>query len=188
MPSFFYLVLSHYQKLQFCSGPLATLQYPFQPSISQYMNLIECQKDHIFPAILQVGKIIWLIYEQHVHKNDIQNLDYAFKGPEVTSLAFYFLHDILESHSNQWGDEGWKHRSLYLTPGLPRWHTSKEPTCQCSRQKRCGFDLWVEKIPGIGNGNSLHCLVWKIPWPEELAGCSLPGPKSWAQLSTWANT
>lgn len=65
------------------------------------MNLMECQKDHISQAILKVGKIIWLIYgQQHVHKSDIQNLGYAFKGPEVTSLAFYFFLDILESHSN----------------------------------------------------------------------------------------
>ena len=24
---------------------------------------------------------------------------------------------------------------------------AKEPTCQCKRHKRCGFDLWVGKIP-----------------------------------------
>ena len=30
---------------------------------------------------------------------------------------------------------------------LPRRHTGKESTCQCRRQKRYGFDLWVEKIP-----------------------------------------
>ena len=28
--------------------------------------------------------------------------------------------------------------------GLPRWLSSKESTCQCSR---CGFNLWVRKIP-----------------------------------------
>ena len=25
--------------------------------------------------------------------------------------------------------------------------SGKEPTCQCRRHKRCGFDLWVRKIP-----------------------------------------
>ena len=25
--------------------------------------------------------------------------------------------------------------------------SGKEPTCQCRRQKRCGFDPWVGKIP-----------------------------------------
>ena len=33
---------------------------------------------------------------------------------------------------------------------------SKEPTCQCRRHKRCGFDPWVKKIPGGGHGNRLQ--------------------------------
>ena len=28
--------------------------------------------------------------------------------------------------------------------GLPRWHSGKEPNCQC---RRCGFNPWVGKIP-----------------------------------------
>ena len=31
--------------------------------------------------------------------------------------------------------------------GLPRWLSGKEPTCQCRRCKRCGFDPWIRKIP-----------------------------------------
>ena len=30
---------------------------------------------------------------------------------------------------------------------LPRWHSGKEPTCQCRRCERCRFDPWVGKIP-----------------------------------------
>ena len=30
---------------------------------------------------------------------------------------------------------------------LPRWLSGKEPTCQCSRRERPGFDPWVLKIP-----------------------------------------
>ena len=30
--------------------------------------------------------------------------------------------------------------------GLPTWHHGKEPTCQCRRHKRCGFDPWIRKI------------------------------------------
>ena len=33
----------------------------------------------------------------------------------------------------------------YLGP--PRWHSGKESAWKCRRQKRCGFDLWVGKIP-----------------------------------------
>jgi len=31
--------------------------------------------------------------------------------------------------------------------------SSKESACQCRRCKRCGFNPWVGKIPGEGNGN-----------------------------------
>ena len=31
--------------------------------------------------------------------------------------------------------------------GFPGGSDGKEPTCQCRRWKRCGFNLWVRKIP-----------------------------------------
>ena len=34
--------------------------------------------------------------------------------------------------------------------------SGKESACQCQRCERCGFHLWVEKIPGAGNGNPLQ--------------------------------
>ena len=36
--------------------------------------------------------------------------------------------------------------------GFPGGTSGKEPTCQCRRNKRCGFDPWVGKIP------------WKKAW------------------------
>ena len=36
---------------------------------------------------------------------------------------------------------------------LPQWLNGKEPTCQ---YRRLGFNPWVGKIPGEGNGNPLH--------------------------------
>ena len=36
---------------------------------------------------------------------------------------------------------------------LPRWLSGKESTCQSRTHRRCGFDSWVGKIPGGGNGN-----------------------------------
>ena len=53
--------------------------------------------------------------------------------------------------------------------GLPRWHSDKEPACQCRSLRRHGF------YPG----------VWKIPWrrkwqppPVFLLGQSYGGPQS----------
>ena len=64
-------------------------------------------------------------------------------------------------------------------PGFPG-GTGKEPACQCSRYKRCGFDPWVRKIP------------WRRTWqptpvflPGEshgqrsLRGYSSQGGKEW---------
>ena len=34
-----------------------------------------------------------------------------------------------------------------FVPGFPGGTSSKEPSCQCGRQKRRGFDPWVRKIP-----------------------------------------
>ena len=41
--------------------------------------------------------------------------------------------------------------------GFPGGASGKEPICQCRRCQRHSFDLWVRKIPGVGNGNLLQC-------------------------------
>ena len=48
--------------------------------------------------------------------------------------------------------------------GLPMWLSGKESACRC---RRCGFDPWVRKIPGIR----------KIPWRKKWqpTPVSLPG-------------
>jgi len=38
---------------------------------------------------------------------------------------------------------------------FPGGASSKEPTCQCRRHKRCRFGPWVEKIPWRRAGNTL---------------------------------
>ena len=38
-------------------------------------------------------------------------------------------------------------RASILVLGFPGGARGKEPTCQCRRCKRQGFDLWVGKIP-----------------------------------------
>ena len=45
---------------------------------------------------------------------------------------------------------------VHFGRGFPGGAGDKEPACQCRRQKRCGFDFWVRKIPGGGNGNPLQ--------------------------------
>ena len=53
-------------------------------------------------------------------------------------------------------EEGNYSHSLLLAPVnainfyalVPRWHSGKEPTCQCRKLKRGGFTPWARKIPG----------------------------------------
>ena len=47
-------------------------------------------------------------------------------------------------------------RDLCLLRGFPGGTGGKEPTCQCRRRKRRGFDPWVGKIPGGGHANLLQ--------------------------------
>ena len=44
---------------------------------------------------------------------------------------------------------------------FPRWLSRRDSTCQCRRLRRRGFNPWVRKNPGEGNGNPLQysCLV-----------------------------
>ena len=61
--------------------------------------------------------------------------------------------------------------------GFPSGTSGKEPTCQCRRRKRRGFDLWVRKIP------------WSREWqptPVCLPGES-HGQRSLAGYSPWGH-
>ena len=46
--------------------------------------------------------------------------------------------------------------SFYHFEGFPGGPSGKEPTCQCRRCKRCGFDPWVGMIP------------WRRAWQPNL--------------------
>ena len=61
--------------------------------------------------------------------------------------------------------------------GFPGGTSSKEPACQCRRCKRCGFNLWVRKIP------------WKRAWqpsPVFLPG-EFHGQRSLAAYGPWGH-
>ena len=55
-------------------------------------------------------------------------------------------------------------RHMYLgIYGFPGGASDKEPTCQCRRHKRCGFDPWVGKIPWRRTHSSNPL---QYSWPE----------------------
>ena len=53
---------------------------------------------------------------------------------------------------------------LFIMSWLPCWLSGKEPTCQWRGR---GFDPWVGKIPGEGNGNPLQCSCLENPMVRE---------------------
>ena len=61
------------------------------------------------------------------------------------------------------------------------WYTGgargQESACQCRRLERPGFNSWIKRITGVGSGNPLHILAWKIPWRSLVVGSSPWGPK-----------
>ena len=59
--------------------------------------------------------------------------------------------------------------------GVPRWCSGKESTCQCRRQKRYGFDLWVRKIPLVKELTThASILAWRISGTDEPGGPRSP--------------
>ena len=58
----------------------------------------------------------------------------------------------------------WELNGDMMRTGLPRYLCGKESACQC----RCGFDLWVGKIPWRREwATHSSTLTWEIPWIEE---------------------
>ena len=55
----------------------------------------------------------------------------------------------------------------YVVSILPGGASSQEPTCQCRRWQRPGFDPWVGKIP------------WRRAWQP--TPVSLPGESPWTE-------
>ena len=97
----------------------------------------------------------------------VQFLIHEFNQLPLIEYCFYLKNKIyvkmdhkIQTHVHQ--------DQLYLSTSqvgweCPRWHRSKEFTCQCKRGKRHGFDSWVRKITGEGNGNLLQYTCLENP-------------------------
>ena len=55
----------------------------------------------------------------------------------------------------------------------------KEPTCQHKRHKRSQVDSWVEKSPGVGNGNPLQYSCLDNPHGQRILATVHGVTKSW---------
>ena len=71
----------------------------------------------------------------------------------------------------------WVRNFGWLSWVFPGGSSGKEPACQCRRHERLRFNPWIGKTLGVGNGNPLQILDWKITWTEEPGGYSPWGCK-----------
>ena len=67
--------------------------------------------------------------------------------------------------------------------------SGKESACQCKRERQHGFDLWVRRAPGGGNGNPIQysCLGNSMDggaWRAAVYGVA----QSWTRLSNFTFT
>ena len=63
--------------------------------------------------------------------------------------------------------------AFFLVCQAPGRASGKEATYQCTRHKRCGFDLWVVQIPWRRAWQpTAVILAWRIPWERNPAGYS----------------
>ena len=58
-----------------------------------------------------------------------------------------------------------KYGRIWISGGFPGGTSGKEPAFQCRRRRRCGFHLWVGKIPWRRAWQS-----WRTPWTQEPDG------------------
>ena len=97
----------------------------------------------------------------------------------LASYAGHVFYHIRISYIHAWSLIC-KHERVHSVDAVPHWGlpggaSSKEPTCQCRKQKRRGFDPWVGKVP------------WRRAWqptPVFLPGES-HGQRSLAGYSPW---
>ena len=63
-----------------------------------------------------------------------------------------------------------KTKRYLCTLGFPSGTSGKEPSCQCRRHRRRGFNPWFKEIPWRRTQQPTlvwRVLVWRIPWTEE---------------------
>ena len=86
----------------------------------------------------------------------------------------------------------WVFTAATVFVGFPDGISGKQPTCQCRRLKRPGFDSWVGRSPGGGHSNQLQYSCLENPMDRGAWQVTVHRvPKSWTRLnrlSTHAGT
>ena len=76
---------------------------------------------------------------------------------------------MINQNGKEYKNENVLYIYIYIYIGFTGGTSGKEPTCQCRRHKKHGFDPWVGNIPWRRATHS-SILAWGIPWTEEPGG------------------
>ena len=81
---------------------------------------------------------------------------------DAASAIISILDSMSNKEDNRTNGQDVRHHfpSLPSPPGLPRWLSAKESTCQCRRSR---FNPWVGRSPGGGNGNPFQYSCLRNP-------------------------
>ena len=66
--------------------------------------------------------------------------EFLYWGSTVRLFGYVWWSRVLDSNKRELA-------YMYYYMGFPGGARGKEPTCQCRRHKKCGFDPWTGKIP-----------------------------------------
>ena len=102
-------------------------------------------------------------------QSEVAQLCPTLSDPMDCSSPGFSIHGILQARVLEWAAIAFS----------TRWASGKEPTCQCRRHKRHGFDpLGWEDSPGEGHGNPLQDSCLENPVDRgATVSYSLWGPK-----------
>ena len=113
------------------------------------------REQHLYTVLSEKLKKIWWKY---------------FQKPKVISLFISFL--VIIFRILGWGREGRELRGGKPWIGFPRWLRWERIHMQCRRPR---FNPWSRRSTGVGHGNPLQYLAWRIPWTEEPGGLQSVG-------------
>ena len=112
-------------------------------------------------------------------RSPASQLSYHESNTNITPFFFPLTFLVAEKKSRA----GWISHSFYLTKlpllrGFPGGTSGKEPSCQCRKCKRLGFDFWIGKIPWRRAQQPTPVfLPGESHRQRSLAGCSPEGCK-----------
>ena len=151
-----------------------------------FLDFMSCNRILLLRSSLIFRKVIWKLQKYLNAAAYLQKLVWFHSVP---ADIYYPIVSIDSPEVYRWslGKESQWRPVRELGGGFPSGPSGKEPTCQCRRHKRCGFDPWVGKIPWSRTREPTPVFLPGEPsWPEDPGGLQSIG--SQRVRPNWAHT